>query len=102
MDRMPIAVKDKAGNAAFYVEATVSGEQPVAFPSIDLEDLKRKIQTITVAVREAIQNVAPTKASVEFGIELGIKEGKLLAGLVQGSAKGNLKVTLEWSETKNS
>lgn len=65
------------------------------------KELTHGIAGIAHWVWETLQEVHPTKASIEFGIEIGVEPGKLTALLVQGSNKANLKITLEWSDKKD-
>lgn len=64
------------------------------------KELTHAVEGISLWVWATLQKVHPTKASIEFGIEIGAEPGKLTALLVQGSGKANLKITLEWAETK--
>jgi Trypsin-co-occurring domain 1 len=57
------------------------------------------LRQIGGAVVDAIGQVRPERASVEFGLDLAVKSGKLTGLLVEGDATATLKVTLEWQRT---
>lgn len=70
--------------------------------SIKLQPLKEvtdAIEGIATTLKESIDKVKPSKASVEFGLEFGCESGELTALIVRGSSKANLKVVLEWQDT---
>jgi len=65
--------------------------------ALRLDDLQGAIEGIAQMVKEAMDKIAPSKASVEFAIELSIESGKLTALWVKGAGKANLKIAMEWS-----
>jgi len=83
------------------VEASVlaNGEGEVAnFREIlNLEGVSRAIRELAATLKNALDEVTPTKASLEFGLQVGIEPGKLTAIWVQGESKANVKVKLEWA-----
>ncbi|WP_165975485.1 CU044_2847 family protein [Actinomadura rubrisoli] len=54
------------------------------------------LQGIGIAIIGALDNVKPSRASVEFGLELAVKGGKLVSVFVDADTKASLKVVLEW------
>lgn len=87
------------------VEASMSSdpESDVAYSPITdalhLDNIKGAIEGIAQLVTQAIEKVAPTKASVEFAIEVGLESGKLTALWVKGTGTANLKIAMEWSKS---
>lgn len=78
------------------IGTTVIDERVSNLPS-SFDDVLHSLQSLSKAVYETIQTVAPKKATVEFGVEVAAESGKLTALLVKGEGKANLKITLEWS-----
>jgi hypothetical protein len=60
------------------------------------------LREIGGAVVEALEQVRPERASVEFGLDLAVKSGKLSGLLVEGDATAALRVTLEWEQAQPS
>jgi Trypsin-co-occurring domain 1 len=100
---------DLGDGTIIHIEATVltsaSGSMPedISFTPGELQfqtmiDLLKKLSALML---DAIKQAQPTKASIEFGIDVGVESGKLTALLVKGEAKGNLKITLEWANSRN-
>jgi hypothetical protein len=54
------------------------------------------LQGVGTAIMGALDEMKPSRASVEFGLELAIKGGKLVSVFVDPGAKASLKVVLEW------
>jgi len=77
-------------------------ESDVSFSTITdalhLDNIKGAIEGIAQLVTQAIEKVAPTKASVEFAIEVGLESGQLTALWVKGTGTANLKIAMEWSK----
>jgi Trypsin-co-occurring domain 1 len=56
------------------------------------------IRKLTRQLTEALEEVKPDKASLEFGVDVGVEAGQLTALLVKGSGNASLKITLEWGK----
>lgn len=67
--------------------------------ALQLDNIRGAIEGIAQLVTQAIEKVAPTKASVEFAIEVGLESGKLTALWVRGTGTANLKIAMEWSKS---
>lgn len=80
------------------VEATLIGEQQVAFEVIPFEQIGKAVEGISKEVAAIIKKVAPDKATVKLGLEIGLKTNGLTVLLAKGSGKANLEVTFEWSQ----
>ena len=78
-------------------EATVIGEEDVAFTELAFGKVTEQIQAVSHSIVTALQGAAPSRAAVEFGVEVSTGTGGLTAVFVKGTAKANLKITLEWS-----
>src|SRR5437762_2753378 len=63
---------------------------------VSLDRVMDQVAALASTVRDHLQDVAPTRATVEFGIGLSIKAGKLTALLVNGETDMSMKLTLEW------
>jgi len=78
-------------------------EADVAFSDVTealhLDNIQGAIEGIAQLVKESMDKIAPSKASVEFAIEVGLESGKLTALWVKGTGKANLKIAMEWSRT---
>jgi Trypsin-co-occurring domain 1 len=76
-------------------------EADVAFSDVaevfSMENIKGAIEGIAQLVKDSMEKIAPSKASVEFAIEVGLESGKLTALWVKGTGKANLKIAMEWS-----
>lgn len=102
-----VPVELENGNVV-RVEATVlnaSGdtsdqeiESDVAANIRPLKEVTDTVKEIAATVKASIDQVKPTKASVEFGLEFGYESGKLTAMIVKGTGKANLKITLHWED----
>jgi hypothetical protein len=64
---------------------------------LSLAGISAAIRELAVNLKSALDEVAPTKASLEFGLQIGVEPGKLAAIWVQGEAKANVKIKLEWA-----
>jgi hypothetical protein len=64
--------------------------------TFDLAQVSGTLEGIAQAIRSGLDNVKPSRTTVELGIQLAVKNGKLTALLVEGQAEASLKVTLEW------
>ena len=73
------------------------GPQDVGFGHPKTFDaVTETLQGIGTAIIGALDNVKPSRASVEFGLELAVKGGKLVSVFVDADTKASLKVVLEW------
>jgi hypothetical protein len=61
-------------------------------------DVAKVVEGIAREVSQAIQNVAPTKSTVELELSLEYGSGGLLALFASAKGTGDLKVTLEWDK----
>jgi len=91
-------LKIKLPNGAeIYAEVQLlDREEDIAGKEFNLSDLKEKIAGIAQVVRDAIVDLKPKSASMEFGLEIGLETGTLTALLAKGTGKANLKVKLDW------
>jgi NTP-dependent ternary system trypsin peptidase co-occuring protein len=64
---------------------------------IDWSELTDAIKAVGGDLWQALEQVAPHRAWVEFGLTLGVKSGKVAAMLVEGDAQASLRVRLEWN-----
>jgi Trypsin-co-occurring domain 1 len=64
---------------------------------IDWSELSDAVIAIGGNLWQALEQVGPHRAWVEFGLTLGVKSGKVAAMLVEGNAQASLKVRLEWN-----
>ena len=80
----------------------VAEDSSVGLASVGLVDaaaLEEAMATIGEAaslVRQKLEPLRPTKATVEFGVSFEGKAGKLVALLFEGKGAASLTVTLEW------
>ena len=78
-----------------------SGGGDVAFPGIpSFEEITETIEEIASIIAITWDKVKPSKAAVEFGVDIGVESGKLTTMIVKGSGKANLKILLEWEQSK--
>jgi len=93
-----------ASGKSIWAEVSSVGprEQDVVFEGVaealSLDAVRDGIIDLANLTLDAIKQVSPTRAAVEFGLELALESGKLTALWVKGSGKANLKVTLEWQK----
>lgn len=83
------------------VEATLIGEQQIAFQKRSFQDAMTNIKAIVTEISENLQEVRkaakPQKISIKLGLEVAVESGQVTTLIVKGSGKANLEVTLEWS-----
>ncbi|GAA4238536.1 hypothetical protein GCM10022254_54900 [Actinomadura meridiana] len=60
------------------------------------EAVTETLQGVGAAIMGALDELRPSRASVEFGLELALKGGKLVSVFVDSGTKASLKVVLEW------
>ena len=98
-----------ANGAVVMVETTVIGEEEEDLAGEEVESdvssnyqyLKQAtdaIEGIADTLKQSLEKIQPTKATVEFGLEFGYESGQITAMIVKGGGKANLKVTLEWQK----
>jgi hypothetical protein len=63
---------------------------------VSLDAITHTLQGVAVTVLGALEQVKPSRATVEFGLALTVKGGKLMSLLVASEGDASLKVTLEW------
>jgi len=68
---------------------------------LPFEEVTNTIEAIAGAITKTFEKIKPDKASVEFGIEVGIDSGTLTTLLAKATGSGNLKITLEWENSKS-
>lgn len=56
----------------------------------------KPITKIAREIVKSLQEVKPSRATVELGLDFAIQAGHLTALIASGSGGGSLKVTLEW------
>lgn len=66
---------------------------------LHLEEALTTIGDVAALVRDKLDTVVPTKATVEFGVSFAVQGGKLTALVFDGKADASLTVTLEWDRT---
>lgn len=82
-------------------EEDLTGEEVESDVSSNYQYLKQAtdaIEGIADTLKQSLEKIQPTKASVEFGLEFGYESGQITAMIVKGGGKANLKVTLEWQK----
>lgn len=96
---VPVELND---GTVVIIEATLIGEQKVAFQKIPFGDAmaqgKAIIREIAENLQEFKQEFNPEKISVKIGLEIAVESGQLTTMLVKGSGKANLELTLEWGD----
>jgi hypothetical protein len=80
------------------VEATLIGEQQVAFEVIPFEQIGKAIEGISKELAAVIRKVAPDKATIKLGLDIGLENNGLTVLLAKVSGKANLEVTFEWAQ----
>lgn len=79
-------------------------ENPGGIGSVGLADRPRlsdalaQIGEVARLVRESLQPLRPSKATVEFGVSFSVQSGKLTALVFEGKGDASLTVTLEWEQ----
>jgi hypothetical protein len=93
---MPVTVQ---GGGLIRVQATnLDPEQDISLSLPDFKQVTDSIRAIAAAVGDVLEEISPTKASVEFGVEVGVDAGSLVALLVKGTGKSTFKIVLEWEK----
>lgn len=85
-----------SNGTTIYIEATLLGEQQIAFQGKPFKEVTDTIKAIASELTDTLKELQPSKASVKFGLEIGIQSGQMTTLIVQGSSKGNIEITLEW------
>jgi hypothetical protein len=80
------------------VEATLIGEQQVAFEVIPFEQIGKAVEGISKEIAAIIKKVAPDKATVKLGLDIGLETNGITVLLAKGASKANLEVTFEWDQ----
>lgn len=65
-----------------------------------MKEVSDSVVGIARTIKGALDEVKPTKVSIEFGLEFGFEAGQLTALIIQGSEKANLKIAIEWEADK--
>ncbi|NER99250.1 MAG: hypothetical protein F6J86_36415, partial [Symploca sp. SIO1B1] len=84
-------------------EEDLTGEEVESDVSSNYQYLQQAtdaIEGIADTLKQSLEKIQPTKASVEFGLEFGYESGQITAMIVKGGSKANLKITLEWQKPK--
>jgi len=84
-------------------EEDLTGEEVESDVSSNYQYLKQAtdaIEGIAATLKQSLEKIQPTKASVEFGLEFGYESGQITAMIVKGGGKANLKITLEWQKPR--
>lgn len=63
---------------------------------LHLNDALAQIGTLATLVRDSLDVVKPTKATVQFGVGFSITGGKLTSLIVDGKGDASLLISLEW------
>ncbi len=97
---IPVELSD---GTVVRVEATLIGEQRVAFQSRAFKEITTIIKAIARelagTLHEVKQDAAPDKVSVKLGLEVAVESGQLTALIVKGAGKANLEISMEWSNS---
>ncbi|PRX61455.1 hypothetical protein B0I32_115312 [Nonomuraea fuscirosea] len=67
---------------------------------IEFQDLVDVAAEIGALLRQGIEKILPSKASVELNIGVDAKTGKITAFFVEGGANGSIKIALEWDRER--
>jgi Trypsin-co-occurring domain 1 len=96
----PIPVELSDGTVV-RIEATLIGEQRVAFQSRSFKEITTVVKAIAKelagTLQEVRQEASPDKVSVKLGLEVAVESGQLTALIVKGAGKANLEITMEWN-----
>jgi hypothetical protein len=88
------------GGGTIYIEAREVGpprKQVSSKPEdYQFDRLTDSIESIATRVTDALRNVKPQKATVEFGIDVGVETGGLTGLLARGKGNASLTITIEW------
>lgn len=82
--------------SSFYGEEDVGIFEKVLHFSQVVETIKNMAKISL----QALQDVKPDKAIIEFGIGFESKSGTISAMVVDGSGCANIKITLEWDNSR--
>jgi len=63
---------------------------------LHLEEALAQIGEVASLVREKLEPLRPSKATVEFGVSFSASSGKLTSLVFEGKGDASLTVTLEW------
>lgn len=63
---------------------------------LNLNDAMEDVASLAATVRDHLERVAPTRATVEIGIGFTLSAGRLTALVVDANADVSMKLTLEW------
>jgi hypothetical protein len=64
----------------------------------DFRELVNVAAEIGHLLREGIEKIQPTKATVELSVGVDAKTGMITAFFVEGGANGAIKICLEWAK----
>lgn len=67
--------------------------------TLHLEEAMAQIGEVASLVRDKLEPVMPTKATVEFGVSFSASSGKLTSLIFEGKGQASLTVTLEWEQS---
>lgn len=85
------------GTKIFIEAVSTQIEQDIALKKTHpFNGLGNAIGSIAKDIGDVLEDIGPTKATVEFGLEATVESGGLTALLVNGSGSATIKVTLEW------
>lgn len=66
------------------------------------DTVKGQLKSFSEDLVSSFESIKPDKLSIEMGCEFAVESGKMVALFVQGTAKSNIKITLEWNDSKKS
>jgi hypothetical protein len=76
--------------------ADAGGEEDIAHRIPGFDGFTEALSKIARSVRAGLEEVQPTRATVEFGVDVSMEAGQLTAMIVKGSGTAHVTVTLEW------
>lgn len=88
------------------VRVRVAESEGDAIASVGLVDaaaLEEAVATVAetaALVRDKLEAIAPSRATVEFGVSFEARAGKLVALVFEGKGQASLTVTLEWERDR--
>ena len=62
----------------------------------DLKEALAPVGEVAALVRDQLESLTATRATVEFGVSFSAQSGKLTALVFEGKGEASLTVTLEW------
>lgn len=65
---------------------------------VSFQDIVDVTTEIGSMLRNAVERIAPSKATVELGVGIDAKTGQIVAFFVDGGMNGSLRIVLEWSK----